>query len=180
MPATHVAFLRGINLGGKNKLPMKDLAAMFVAEGCTQVRTYIQSGNVVYRATAAIAKRIPARIAERIAEQFGLKVPVVQRTKEELRTAATSNPYLLSGMPENEVHLLFLADLPEPERVQALDPLRSPGDRYQVVARDIYLHLTTGAADTKLTNQYFDSRLKTISTGRNWRTVMTVLAMMDE
>jgi uncharacterized protein (DUF1697 family) len=76
------------------------------------------------------------------------------------------------------LHVLFLADLPEASRVAVLDPERSPGDEYIVRGREIYLRLTTGAANTKLTNAYFDSKLATVSTGRNWRTVTKLLELM--
>ena len=77
---TFVALLRGINVGGKNKLPMEDLAEMFAAAGCRDVRTYIQSGNVVFTATPRVAERLPALIAARIEEAFGYRTPVVMRT----------------------------------------------------------------------------------------------------
>src|SRR5690349_16047464 len=76
----HVALLRGVNVGGKNKLPMKDLAAMFVDAGCGSVRTYVQSGNVVFTATPALAETLPDRITERIADRFGFRSPVMLRT----------------------------------------------------------------------------------------------------
>ena len=82
-------------------------------------------------------------------------------------------------MSRKERHFVsFLRDLPTPDQVASLDPDRSPPDRFVVVGPDIYLHVLTGAADTKLTNAYFDSRLKTVSTARNWRTVNKLLEMM--
>ena len=71
----HVALLRGINVGGKNKLPMRDLVTIFDDLGCTEVQTYIQSGNVIYRAPAALAKRIPDLLATAIGERFGPTLP---------------------------------------------------------------------------------------------------------
>ena len=94
---THIALLRGINVGGKNKLPMKDLAALFRDAGCDRVQTYIQSGNVVFQATPALASCIPALIAKAISESFGYRVPVVTRTADELREIARGNPFLRSG-----------------------------------------------------------------------------------
>ncbi len=179
MPATHLALLRGINVGGKNKLPMKDLAALFVAAGCTDVRTYIQSGNVVFRATAAVAKRLASSIAEQITERFGYRTPVVLRTVEQLRDVVSHNPFLEAGVAEDKVYVLFLADEPGPDRVAALDPNRSPPDEFLVRGREVFLHLPNGVADSKLTNAYFDAKLATVSTARNWRTVTTLLGMMD-
>jgi uncharacterized protein (DUF1697 family) len=179
MPDTYLGLLRGINVGGKNILPMKDLAAMFVAAGCSDVRTFIQSGNVVFKASSGVAKKVPLLVADQIMTQFGYKTPVVIRTTEQLREAHLGNPFIEQGADEDQLHLLFLADLPKAPAVAGLDPERSPGDRYVVRGRDIYLCLTTGAAKTKLTNAYFDSKLATVSTGRNWRTVTKLLAMMQ-
>ena len=84
MPATYLAFLRGINVGGKNKLLMRDLSAMFSDAGCEDVRTFIQSGNVIFRASPDISDGIPDLIAAKIAMSFGYRTPVVLRTAEQL------------------------------------------------------------------------------------------------
>ncbi|HEY7574565.1 MAG TPA: DUF1697 domain-containing protein, partial [Thermoanaerobaculia bacterium] len=80
----HVALLRGINNVGTRRLPMKDLAAIFAAAGCGDVRTYIASGNVVYRAGKALARRVPDLAREAIAERFGFDAPIVTRTADEM------------------------------------------------------------------------------------------------
>jgi uncharacterized protein (DUF1697 family) len=171
----HIALLRGINVGGKNMLPMKSLAAMFVEAKCSDVRTYIQSGNVVFRAKDTIARRIGADISETILDRFGLRVPVVTRTAVELRDVASHNPFLRAGGDEGALHVAFLADRPGASKVATLDPKRSPPDQFAVRGREIYLHLPNGTARSKLTNQYFDSKLGTTSTIRNWRTVLQLL-----
>ncbi len=170
-----VALLRGINVGGKNKLPMTDLARIFVAAGCANVRTYIQSGNVVFAAAAGCAERLPDLVAKKIAERFEFRAPVVLRTANELHRVAAGNPFLKSAVDQGALHVAFLADLPQKRRVAALDPERSPGDSFEVRGREIYLHLPNGVARTKLTNDYFDSTLATTSTVRNWRTVLKLL-----
>src|SRR2546422_1006317 len=93
----YVALLRGINVGGKNRLSMKDLVAIFAEAGCDDVQTYIQSGNVVFRAAEAHASRIPARITTAISGRLGFRAPVVMRTAGELRTIARGNPFLRAG-----------------------------------------------------------------------------------
>ena len=82
---THLALLRGINVGGKNKLPMATLVDMFIEAGCKDVRTYIQSGNVVFSVSKTESASIPDRITTRIAERYGYRVPVILRTTEQLR-----------------------------------------------------------------------------------------------
>ena len=173
----HVALLRGINVGGKNQLPMKSLAAMFVEAECSDVRTYIQSGNVVFRAKDATARRIGAVISDTILDRFGLRVPVLTRTAVELRDVASDNPFVRAGVDAGTLHVAFLAGLPGASKVAALDPKRSPPDQFAVRGREIYLRCPNGMARTKLTNKYFDSTLGTTSTMRNWRTVLQLLEL---
>ncbi len=173
----HVALLRGINVGGRHKLPMKSLATMFVDTGCSRVQTYIQSGNVVFAAESELARRIPAIIADRIAADFGFTPPVMTRTAAELGEIIRGNPFLEQGVDKSSLHVAFLADLPDPARVAKLDPERSPGDTFIVRGREIYFSCPAGLARTKLSNTYFDSKLATISTMRNWRTTLKLLEM---
>jgi uncharacterized protein (DUF1697 family) len=171
----HAALLRGINLGTR-RLPMKELAAMFDDAGCSDVKVYIQSGNVVFRAGRELAARVPGLIATAISETYGFDCPVVTRTAAELVKVARANPFLRRADPDR-LGVAFLADRPGAARIASLDPKRSPPDEFAVVGRDIYLHLPNGFARSKLTNAYFDSRLATISTARNWRTVLKLVEM---
>jgi uncharacterized protein (DUF1697 family) len=158
---------------------MKDLPAIFESVGCSGVHTYIQSGNVVFNANSAIAKRVPGAVAAKIAEQFGFPVPVVVRTIGEMREATRNNPYLKMGVETELLSVMFLADLPDAADVAKLDPERSPPDTFRVLGREIFAHTPNGLARTKLTNAYFDSKLKTVSTIRNWRTVLKLVEMME-
>jgi uncharacterized protein (DUF1697 family) len=98
-------------------------------------------------------------------------VPVVIRSAAQINDVISSNPFAKKGADESLLHVMFLADDPKPSLVKALDAHRSAPDEFVVRGKEIYLHLPNGVAKTKLTNAYFDSKLKTISTGRNWRTV---------
>ena len=174
---TNVALLRGINVGGKNKLPMKDLAAMFREMGCSDVRTYIQSGNVLFRADPTLAEDIPLLISDGLLSRFGYRVPVVTRTDRELQDIVKANPFAEAGAEASRLLVLFLSDLPDRARVEALDPNRSPGDEFAVLGHEVFLHCPNGVARSKLTNSYFDSSLSTTSTARNWRTVRKLLEL---
>ena len=147
-------------------LPMKEMTRLFEAAGCTRVDTYLQSGNVVFTPP-------PAGLKE---SALALTVPVLFRTAAELRTALAANPYFHKGDNESKHFIMFLRDLPNPENVASLDPGRCPGDRFTVIDREIYLDVVH-AAKTKLTNAWFDSKLKTISTTRNMRTVRTLIEL---
>ncbi len=175
---THVALLRGINVGGKNKLPMVDLVAMFEAAGGTAVRTYIQSGNVVFEADDGVAGTIPMSIQRAIEARFGHSVPVVTRTADALAAAVAGNPYAEGDFEASRLSVGFLADRPDAARVAALDPDRSPPDTFAIVGQEIYLHCPNGVARSKLTNAYFDRVLGTVSTFRNWRTTSKLLDMV--
>ena len=178
MPITYLALLRGINVGGKNKLPMRDLIAIFTESGCQDVRSYIQSGNVIFDASPGVAAGLAVQVAARIADRFGYRMPVLLRTAADLAAMLAGNPFLEEGCPEDELHVYFLADRPEPDRVAQLDPDRSPSDRFSVIGREIYLRPPDGMARTRLTNAYFDARLATVSTARNWRTASKLLELM--
>jgi len=168
----YVALLRAINLGAKNRVPMKDLAEMFVAAGCRDVSTYIQSGNVIFNAPAALLKKLPEMISAQISARFGFQVPVIIRSSQQLARTIANNPFLQAGEPETALHVMFLADLPAAESITTLDMQRSPPDRFHVWENNIYLHHPKGVRNSKLTNAYFDAKLSTQSTARNWATVL--------
>jgi len=174
-----VALLRGINVGGKNSLPMKDLTEIFAGCGCESVRTYIQSGNVVFSSTPRCAAQVAEQVCERIGKKFGFRCPLVIRGADELGKIVKRNPFP-DAADAGTLHVAFLADAPDPTRVDALDPKRSPGDSFLVRGGEIYLHLPNGVGRTKITNDYLDRTLATTSTLRNWRTVMKLLDMARE
>jgi uncharacterized protein (DUF1697 family) len=174
---THVALFRGINVGGKNILPMKELSQMFSDAGCTGVRTYIQSGNVIFE-TRGSAPRIAEAIKTKIEQRFGYRVPMLLRTSEQLLKTIRDNPFLKAGADEKWLHVYFLADPPNAGAIAGLDPARSAPDAFHVRGQEIYLHLPNGMGQSKLTNAYFDSKLSTTCTARNWATVLKLSQMM--
>jgi len=175
---TYLALLRGINVGGKAKLPMKELSAIFAAAGATNTRTFIQSGNVIFE--SAKPEPLVAAVTSEIARIYGYPGRIVLRSAAELKAAYKANPFHKAGAPIEPLNVYFLADVPDPAAVKALDPDRSPGDTFVVRGREIYLHLPNGMARTKLTNAYFDTKLKTVSTARNWNTVGKLVELMKE
>src|SRR5271163_2543973 len=120
--STYVALLRGINVGGKNLLPMKDLTQIFLNAGCSDVRTYIQSGNVIFTAPSRLLESLPGLITDGIARGFGYQIPVVLRTTEQLADAIANNPFVKRGADQKALHVLFLADGPTPQGIAKLDP----------------------------------------------------------
>jgi uncharacterized protein (DUF1697 family) len=175
---THLALLRGINVGGKNALPMKELVQMFSDAGCTGVRTYIQSGNVIFEAPSGAAG-IGDTVKAKIEKRHGYRIPVIIRTSEQLLATIRGNPFLKAAVDEKWLHVYFLAHSPNTRAIATLDPARSAPDAFHVRGQEIYLHLPNGMGQSKLTNAYFDSKLSTTCTARNWATVLKLSEMMQ-
>lgn len=171
-----LALLRGINVGGRVLITMAELRALFVAAGLEEVRTYIQSGNVLFRADRA-EEDLVADLEGRLSERMGRPVGVLIRGRSELESVAADHPLWVEGEKINRFHVIFLDRAPDPLRVAALDPARSPPDRFRVVDRALYLDLPNGAARTKLSLDWFERQLGVRGTGRNWRSVTTLAAM---
>lgn len=173
---SYVALLRGINVGGKNKVPMAELRELFATLGHEDVVSYIQSGNVVFTSTVKPAQAA-SDLAAAIVKEFGLRVPVIVRTRTELAKVITSNPYLKRGA-DSKLHVTFLADRPSAAAIKRLDPDRCPPDEFTVQGREIFMFMPNGMGRTKLTIDYFEKRLGTQGTARNWNTVNKLLDLM--
>lgn len=176
----HIALLRGINVGGRRRLPMAALAALIEEAGCTGVRTYIQSGNVVFRAPDAVAAALPEVVGAAIERDLGFRPALVMRTREALDDVVRSNPFTAAGAGEKELHVAFLDGVPEPARVATLDPERSPPDAFVVRGREVYLRFPNGMARTRLGGDYLERTLRVPTTVRNWRTTLRLRDLARE
>ena len=174
----HVALLRAVNVGGKNRLPMKALAEIFSDAGAVEVKTYIQSGNVVFQAAPVVADRLSSVVTGAISTHFGFEVPVIVRSAAEFRRIARDNPFLGDGVDTTKLHIAFLSDRPDAARVEALHPGPASTDKLEVQGREVYLNCPNGMGRSRLTTAYFDARLTTTSTIRNWRTVLKLVGML--
>ncbi|HET6683633.1 MAG TPA: DUF1697 domain-containing protein [Gaiella sp.] len=168
------ALLRAVNLGSRNRVPMAELRALAERLGAEDVRTYVQSGNVVFRSSQA-ADVLAAELHEAIQERFGLDIAVVVRTGAQLAKIAARNPFAGPGVEDRTLHVAFLAETPSRARIRELDPGFAAPDVLRVVGRHVYLHYPNGYGRTKLTNTVLERRLGVAATTRNWRTV-TALA----
>jgi uncharacterized protein (DUF1697 family) len=167
---TLVALLRGVNVGGKVKVPMAELRQELTDLGLEGVVTYIQSGNVVFRTTK---KDAATAIEKRIKAKYGLNVTVILRTLPELRRIAKGNPFPKADT--SKLHVVFLAA--KPKAGAKLDPDRSPDDEFAVKGREVYLHLPNGAGRTKLTLDYLERSLGVAGTQRNWNTLLKLIEL---
>ncbi len=175
--STCVALLRGLNVGARKRLAMPELVSAFEAAGALAVATYIQSGNVIFRSGADEAAKVATRVRAALSGRLGFDVPVVIRTGAQLRAVARANPFLAAGADPSALHVLFLADRPAATRVSSLYASRSRRDRFAVAGREVYLHCPDGIGRSKLTGDYFEGRLATTATARNWRTVTALVEM---
>jgi uncharacterized protein (DUF1697 family) len=179
---TFVALLRAVNVAG-NKVEMAALRSGLTGLGFEGVQTYVQSGNVVFRAEGAEEaegddpRAHAAAIASLIADQTGLDVTVLVLTAAELAEVAAANPFAATGADEKTLHVTFLA---EPADEAAFAALKLPAqDGEQVVLGDrvVYLWLPHGYGRSKLSNAYLERVLRLPATTRNWRTVKTLVEL---
>jgi uncharacterized protein (DUF1697 family) len=176
---TYVALLRGINLGARNKVAMADLRALVEALGGEDVRTYVQSGNVVFKGSLGGAKAVASAMEKRISADLGLDVAVLVRTGAELRKLVAANPFVKGGRDASKLHVTFLADKPGRDKVRALPANEHEPDEFRVVGREIYLHYPKGYGRSKLSNAFFEKRLGVTATTRNWRTVTNLAGLVE-
>ena len=187
--ATHVALLRGINLGGRNKVAMADLRALVAGLGHTGVSTYIQSGNVLFTAPDDADCAATARvITEAIATTLGVTSPVVVVTRHELAQILADNPFPDEPDPRR-VHAVVLSEPPWPELTDKLDAARAKSaaaggtDEVVAVGRTLYLHTPAGYGRSVLA----EALLRVVSspksgatgTARNWATMTKLLELCD-
>lgn len=170
--STTVALLRGVNVGGRNKVPMKALRTAMAAAGFRAVDTLLASGNLLF----GPHPEDPATVLSRLIEaHFGCTIDVVLRTGPELRAVAAEVPFPVDAIDPKWIHVGFCAPVPPAEVAAALDPHRSPPDRFVVRGGTIYVHYPEGSARSKLTAPWFDRQLGCTTTFRNWRTLGRIL-----
>ena len=177
MAGTFILLLRGVNVGGRNRLPMADLRALVAGLGHGDVRTHLQSGNVVCTGSGE-ATGVAERLSSALRDELGLSVPVVARTGAEWSALTAADPFGAGASAvvppdESSLHVTFLAAPPGPEQVAALEARASEflPDRFAVVGPDVFLHVPGRYSETKLQNALLERVLGKVATTRNWRTV---------
>lgn len=170
--------IRGINVGGK-RIKMEDLRDLYGSLGFETVKTYIQSGNVIFKSDNDDSEDLAEQIQQKIFQTFNYQVEVVIRTMEELKKVIGSSPY--ADKEEEYLHVTFLSDTPSEAMVQTIDPENIKGikssEEFIVQSREIYLYLPHGYGRTKLNNNFFEKKLGLNATTRNWKTVNKLLQM---
>lgn len=176
----YVALLRGINLGPHKRMKMERLRESFNAMGFEQVQTYIQSGNVVFKAGRISPTALCKKIEERIVADFGFPAPVILRTREELAKTIQSNSFCKRrGIDLTRLHVTFLAEVPDSPALEELKRLTVFPDESMCLGKEIFLHLPNGMAKSSLTNNPIERRLLKAATTRNWNTVNQIYELCE-
>jgi uncharacterized protein (DUF1697 family) len=173
---TYVALLRGINLSGHRIVKMDQLRKAFEGLGFEDVKTYIQSGNVVFKGPGT--QNLVKRIEEKIVRQFGFPVPVVVKTSDEIGEIIRNNPLVKEkGIDLSKLHVTFLSCAPEKSALTTLEAFAAGPDQFRCSMGAIYLHCPNGYHATKLGNNMLGKMLKVGTTTRNWKTVNQLYEM---
>jgi uncharacterized protein (DUF1697 family) len=175
--SSYVALLRGINVGGHNRIAMANLRARLAGLGLSDVRTHLQSGNIVFRAPIAADDELEQSIADLLAAEFGLSVAVLVRTAAEFLEVFAGNP-LVATEPARML-VLFLSAVPDEARLAGIDPARYLPERFALRPTEIYLYCAIGIIESPLLKVFTDRRLGCAVTARNWNTVTRVAALLD-
>ena len=174
----YIAILRGINVGTGRKVPMADLKKLCENLGLHDVQTYIQSGNVVFELPQPEPlSELEIRLQKAFTQAFGFDIPVLIRTAEEWAETISKNPFL-SENDDGRLYLTCLQKEPAPESLEKIKALQYLPDRYEIIGRDVFLFCTSGYGSSKLSNSFFESKLKVPGTTRNWKTVMKLHEMV--
>lgn len=173
---TYIALLRGINVGGHHKLRMQDLVELLESLGLKNVKTYIQSGNVVFQEeqtdTAALSEKISAAIEAR----RGFKPQTFILDIDTFQTAMAANPFPEAETAPKTLHLFFLDAVPKNPDMSTLEAVKKENEQYQLIDNVFYLHAPEGIGRSKLVDKVGKGWDVTV-TARNWRTVNKVMEM---
>lgn len=175
----YVALLRAVNLGSRNKVSMPDLRSVFVALGGEDVKTYVQSGNVVFRSKADDPGKLTRVVEKQLRSELSLDVRVLLRTQAELASLLAANPFAARQRDPTKLHVTFLLDAVEKARGRKVEATQLEPDEFRIVGREVYLHCPEGYGRSKLSNAYFEKELGVAATTRNWRTVTKLAELAD-
>jgi len=171
-----IAFIRGINVGRKNRIKMADLVKALDLLGLKNIRTYLQSGNVTFEHDNFDNTNISRDIKRKISQVFGISVNVIIRREDELETIIELNPFIKDhDIEPSKLHVTYLKEIPDKDLILNLGQFKGKNEDLKVNNKEIYLYLPNGYAKTKLTNEFFEKKLKTIATTRNWKTTTKIL-----
>ena len=179
MPAA-ISLLRGVNVGGHNKIKMEELRDLYGSLGLRQAQTYVQSGNVVFRTDARDFTRLSKRIADAIEQRFTFRPGVILRTAADLRAVVAANPFAARrDLNPRSLLVQFLASEPSADARERLLRIECEPDEMHMAGRELYIYYPNGMARPKVAWTVIERILQTACTGRNWNTVRKLLEMAE-
>jgi len=170
---SYVALFRGINVGGKNIVPMKALVVLFEDLGFRNVKTYIQSGNVVFESSGKSVARLSVKIGSEMKKRLGFATQVFLLGLEELEEAILANPFPEAISDPSALHFAFLTSAPQNPDMQRLESLKKKSERFHLTDKVFYLHAPEGVGKSKLAANV-ERLLAVTMTNRNFRTVCKI------
>ena len=177
----YISLLRGINVGANKRMKMEKLRGSCEALGFGEIATYIQSGNLIFKAAKLSADAVSKKIEKQIECDFGFHADVITRTAEDLKKIIASNPLLKQpGTEESKLHVVFLPAAPSAEGVEKLESVILPPDRVRVARSEIYFYFPNGVSGSSLWKHNLDRVLGISGTMRNWNTVNKLLEMAEK
>ncbi len=179
MSNTKIAILRGINVGGKRKILMSDLRSMCEDVGLKKVKTYIQSGNLIFTSERQNSD-LEAVLEQSIQKTFGFEVPVIARTAGDVLSLQNNNPFLAEGTDISQLHLTFLKKKPSAEDRYKIQATSLDKDKFKIDGKEIFIFCSGKYHQSKLTNNFFEKKLKSAATTRNWKTVLKLIELSKE
>lgn len=176
---TYIALFRGLNVGGKNSLPMKELVALLEDIGSRKVRTYIQSGNAVFQSPEKDPLQLSTQIATEVKKRHGFEPCVLILELDAINRSMAKNPFPEAETDPASLHLGFLASTPKNPDLKKLDSVRKASERFYLIDNVFYLHASEGVGRSKLAAS-IEKLLGVPMTDRNWRTVCKVKELAEE
>ncbi len=178
---TYIALLRGINVGGHHKMKMADLKVMLEKLNFTRVTTYIQSGNIILQGAQKDTVELSDLIKKEIKKQFGFDVPVLILTVENLISIYENNPFLeqlnKQELEDNKMFFTLLSSKPDALGIEEINTNFQGEEQFLITDKVVYLYATNGCRKTKLTNNFFEKKLKSAATTRNLKTIIKLLEL---
>jgi uncharacterized protein (DUF1697 family) len=179
---TYISILRGINVSGAKKIVMSDLKTLYEELGFKEVTSYIQSGNVIYQAEGIITGEQAAEmIKHAVFQKYQFDVPVLVRKLREMQTILRTNPFLEDkSLDIGKLHVTFLSELPKEEYLASIKKYNYSPDLFFIAGKDVFLYCPNGYGTTKLSNSFFEDKLKVSASTRNWRTVNMLVEIASQ
>jgi len=177
---TYISLLRGINVSGQKLIKMEALAKTFQKLECEKVKTYLQSGNVVFTSNTTSTKTLETQIEQEIKKDFGFDVPVMVLTETKLSETISNNPFINQADKDiTFMHITFLSSIPENYDIKSIESKKQQGEEVFISEDMVYLYCPNGYGKTKLTNNFFENKLKLSATTRNWKTTKELLKLAE-